>query len=332
MEDVLKEILNENIDCQSNPLYYFIKYKKSSTFLDKNLRINSSTKVGVLYLLRLFNHLFKISQSELDEKILNKENISYREILDDMNEKEETLDEKYTKYQTLNDYDEKLNIDITEIDELMGVFYSTYQFYINQYVKLIHKMLSILSNYLINQETFDSIEKIKICFMKTLDILLSKVVFLNDTTIGFLYSRARRNPTILSGVFNYKELLEHSIEIIVNNFKKTKQTQSLGNFIIQEKILIDYLYSMCRECDEIKCLYEKITCLKYMRDFIFERENMIENFNDDKFNEEVKKQFKNMLKLIWEKKRIKILLAYEEYNSKSKYQLTDKQKKKIKNY
>ena len=330
LEDVLKEILNENIDCQSKPLYYFIKYKKSSTFLDKNLRINSSTKVGVLYLLRLFNHLFKISQSELDEKILNKENISYREILDDMNEKEETLDEKYTKYQTLNDYDEKLNIDITEIDELMGVFYSTYQFYINQYVKLIHKMLSILSNYLINQETFDSIEKIKICFMKTLDILLSKVVFLNDTTIGFLYSRARRNPTILSGVFNYKELLEHSIEIIVNNFKKTKQTQSLGNFIIQEKILIDYLYSMCRECDEIKCLYEKITCLKYMRDFIFERENMIENFNDDKFNEEVKKQFKNMLKLIWEKKRIKILLAYEEYNSKSKYQLTDKQKKKLK--
>ena len=166
--------------------------------------------------------------------------------------------------------------------------------------------------------------------MKTLDILLSKVVFLNDTTIGFLYSRARRNPTILSGVFNYKELLEHSIEIIVNNFKKTKQTQSLGNFIIQEKILIDYLYSMCRECDEIKCLYEKITCLKCMRDFIFERENMIENFNDDKFNEEVKKQFKNMLKLIWEKKRIKILLAYEEYNSKSKYQLTDKQKKKLK--
>ena len=176
--------------------------------------------------MRIFNHLFKITQSELEEKILNKENISYKEILEDMNITDETLDEDYSKINYLNDFDEKLNKDITVIDELMGIFYSTYQFYINQYVRIVHKILSVLSNYLINQESFDSIENIKISFMKTIDILLSKVVFLNDSTVGFLYTRARRNPTILSGVFNYKELIEHSIEIIINNFKKSKQNQN----------------------------------------------------------------------------------------------------------
>ena len=328
LEDILKKILNDEFDVQSKTLYYFIKYKKSSIFLDKNLRINSSSKIGVLYLLRLFNHLFKISQSGLDEKILNKENISYKDILEDMDEKQENLDESHSKIKFLNEFDEKLSKDITEIDELMGIFYSTYQFYINQYVRLVHKILSILSSYLINQESFNSIENIKMCFMKTIEILLSKVTFLNDSTIGFLYSRARRNPTILSGVFNYKELIDHSIDLIVINFKKSKQNQSINNFLIQEKILIDYLYSMCRECDEIKCLYEKITCLKYIRDFIFSKENL--NLSEDEFNEQVKKQLKTMMKLIWEKKRIPILLAYEEYNSKSKYQLTEKQKKDLK--
>ena len=329
LDDVLKKIVSDDLDFQSKPLYYFIKYKKSSIFLDKKFRINSSSKVGVLYLLRIFNHLFKITQSELDEKILNKENISYKEILLDMNESQENLDEEYLKFNFLSDFDNNLNKEITEIDELMGIFYSTYQFYVNQYVRIVHKILSVLSNYLINQETFDSIENIKISFMKTLDILLSKVVFLNDSTIGFLYTRARRNPTILSGVFNYKELIEYSIELIINNFKKSKQNQPMTNFLIQEKILIDYLYSMCRECDEIKCLYEKITCLKYIRDFIFSKENT--NLTEDEFNEQVKIQLKTMMKLILEKKRIPILLAYEEYNSKSKYHLTEKQKKDLKN-
>ena len=300
LDDVLKKILSDDFDFQSKTLYYFIKYKKSSIFLDKKFRINSSSKVGVLYLLRIFNHLFKITQSELEEKILNKENISYKDILEDMNITDETLDKNYSNINYLNNFDEKLNKDITEIDELMGIFYSTYQFYINQYVRIVHKILSVLSNYLINQESFDSIENIKISFMKTIDILLSKVVFLNDTTIGFLYTRARRNPTILSGVFNYKELIEHSIEIIINNFKKSKQnqnqSQSMDNFLIQEKILIDYLYSMCRECDEIKCLYEKITCLKYIRDFIFSKENT--NLTEDEFNEQVKTQLKTMMKII----------------------------------
>ena len=110
--------------------------------------------------------------------------------------------------------------------------------------------------------------------------------------------------------------------------KKAKQNQSIKNFMVQEQVLIDYLYSMCKECDEIKCLYEKISVLKYTRDLIFSKK--YDELKEDEFNEKVKIEFTKILKLIWEKKRIPILSLYEEYNNKTKNQLTEGQKKKLK--
>ena len=331
LDDVLKNLFNDKIETQTKTLYYFINFKKNkdSVFLDKNLRIKNSVRMCVLYLFRLYNSLFRIPYSSLNEKINKKENIEAKEILADMGENIDldALSIQENEFNQIN-YEENLERDKIIIDEIMSMFYSTYQFYINQYVILVHKLLKLLSNYLINQETFESIESIKVCFMKTLDLLLSKVSFLNDNIVGFIYSRAKENPTILSGVFNYKQLIEHSLELVINNIRKAKQNQSIKNFIIQEQVLINYLYSMCKECDEIKCLYEKISVLKYTRDLIFSRK--YDELKEDEFNEKVKIEFRKILKLIWEKKRIPILALYEEYNNKTKNQLTEEQRKKLK--
>ena len=328
LDDALKEILNDKMETDKKPLYYFGDYKKNSTIVIKNLRINSSFKIVILYILKFYNHLFKKTQSPLEEKLSDKQNLTSEEILKDMGVKIEKNPFK-SSTDIEKDLEENFWEDSHKIDELLGVFYSTYQFYINQYVLIIHKLLTVLSSFLINHETFESIEKIKDGFLKSLNLLLSKVVFLNENTLSFLYSRAKRNPTLISGVFNYKDLIEHSINLLVINSKKKKSKQSLNDFLIKEQMLIDYLYSMCKECDEIKCLYEKIIVLKYIRDLIFDKE-IKNNLTEEEFNEQVKKQFKNILELIWKKKRIPILLAYEEYNNKAKRQLTEEHKKKLK--
>ena len=331
LDDVLKDIINDKIEIQTKTLYCFINLnkKKDSIFLDKNLKIKNSARMCILYLFRLFNSLFRIPYSSLNEKISKKENIEAKEILVDMGENIDldALSIQENEYNKVN-YEENLERDKIIIDEILSMFYSTYQFYINQYVIFVHKLLKLLSNFLLNQETFESIETIKVCFMKSLDLLLSKVAFLNDNIVSFIYSRAKENPTILSGVFNYKQLIEHSLEIVINTVKKAKQNQSIKNFIVQEQVLIDYLYSMCKECDEIKCLYEKISIFKYTRDLIFSKQ--YDELKEDEFNEKVKIEFKKILKLIWEKKRIPILSLYEEYNNKTKSQLTEEQKKKLK--
>ena len=96
-----------------------------------------------------------------------------------------------------------------------------------------------------------------------------------------------------------------------------------------EQILIDYLYSMCKECDEIKYFYEKITTLKYIREFIFSRKPNQDSNNEEELNKKFVNQMKKIMKLIWEKKKIPILEMYNEYNDKTKSQLTEKQKKKL---
>ena len=225
-------------------------------------------------------------------------------------------EEEYTLFNKFKDdwKNEKKKID-DKIDEKLGIIYSTYQFYINQYVFAVHKLLDNLSNSFINQESYESIENIKICFLKILKFLLSKVIFLNDNSISFLYSKAINNPTILSGVFNYKELIE--------NYKKNNIKTGINNF---ERILIDYLYSMCKECDGIRLWYEKINVLKYIRNLVFNINNkdkrnkkkQQQNNNNNMCNEIIKNQMVKILNLIWEKKRIPILLIYEEFNSKKR--------------
>ena len=83
---------------------------------------------------------------------------------------------------------------------------------------------------------------------------------------------------------------------------------------------------MCRECDEIKYLYEKITIFKYIRNLIFKK-HQIEK--EKEFNNEVKEQFKNILELIIKKKRIPILQLYEKFSYRNKEELTQKEMDKI---
>ena len=166
-----------------------------------------------------------------------------------------------------------------------------------------------------------------------------------ESTVNFLYKRAKdcltflaeeNNPQnaqekykLLIEVFKYNKLLEHSINLLSNSFKGINKPQTMIDFLNKEQILVNYLYSMCRECDEIKYLYEKIIVLKYMREFIFSKKKKQELSEND-FNDQVQIQLKAILKLIWEKKKMHILEMYEEYNDKSKNQLTEEQRKKLK--
>ena len=333
LENILKTILNDKDDTEEKPLYYFIDVKKDSTFLVNNLRVNTSTKVTVLYLLKLFNHIFQMNKTPLEEKIERGE-LKAQDLLEDiMNEKlgdinDIKLDDKYSKIDNGQDFDDNLEKDKYTIDEQLSVFYSTYQFDINKYVKLVHNLLNKLRNCLINIETFESIKSLKKCFLETLKILLSKITFLNDNTINFLYLKVKKNPSILGGAFNYKQLTNHIFKLN-HNYKKMRGDQTNNNFLIQEQILIDYLYSMCKECDEIKYFYEKITTLKYIREFIFSRKPNQDSNNEEELNKKFVNQMKKIMKLIWEKKKIPILEMYNEYNDKTKSQLTEKQKKKL---
>ena len=114
----------------------------------------------------------------------------------------------------------------------------------------------------------------------------------------------------------------------MNNIKKVNRIQTINNFLRREKVLIDYLYSMCKECSEIKCLYEKISVLKYIRDAAFSKK-MKEKYSEEEFNKKIEEQLKVILKLIWEKKRIPILLNYQKYNNETKGQFNQDYKKKL---
>ena len=331
LNKLIKNKKEDELIKEKKTLYIFSHLNNDNTLLIKNLKIKSSCKIGVLLLFQLYNYIFKKTQNPLEEKLSDK-NISMisDEILKDMGE-DENLDEKYSGIDNEKQLEEVLFKSKITIDENLSVFYSTYQFYINQYVLVFHKILKILSSFFINQETFESIEKIKDCFYKTLNILLSRVVFMNDNTISFLYEKAKRTPSSLCTVFNYQELVDYSINILINSNKNLNKNKSSNNnygFLVKEKVLIDYLYSMCKECSEIKCLYEKISVLKFIRDAIFSKK-MKEKYSEEEFNEKIKEQLKVILKLIWEKKRIPILLNYQKFNYNTKGQFNQEHKKKL---
>ena len=327
-DNVLRSIFNRKINTEDKTLFYFIDLKKNSQKSIKNLNINPFSRDTILYFFRLFNLFFPIKKTKLEEKMKKIENIGIEEseeyitakdILEEMDIEEKVIKIYLKSDEYVNElaFREKWKKEKKKIDDILGIIYSIYQFYINQYVSAVFKLLEITSNALINQEKYETLEKIKISFLKTLKYLLSKVVFLNDNSISYLYSKAKNNPTILSGVFNYKELID--------NYKKNniKTKAGLKNF---ELILIDYLYSMCKKSDEIRYLYEKITVLKYIRNLAFNKnyrgkrndkqKGKYNKKDDDAYNENVIIQTKKILNLIWTEKRIPILLKYKEFNIK----------------
>ena len=327
-DNFIKEIFKDKVKIEyiENKLFFFV-YEKVKTFsFNKDLKINTDSKTGILYLFRIYNALFPKICSKLETKIKNNINITGKDIIEDMNENEE-LD---PYYENINDevvYKDILAEDKKKLDEYLCSFYSTYQFYINQYVKIVHRLLFILSNYFLNYKNFGDLKKIRECFIETLEILLSNFVFVDDNILEFLYSRIKKNPSLLNDAFNIGEIKTKTIQIL-SNIRKNSKTHEISTFFLQEKTLIDYLFLMCQQCDEIKYLYEKISIFIYIRNLLFSKD--LGQFNsDENYNNEVKKQFKAIIELITTKKRLPILLLYEKYSNRNINDLTLEEKIKI---
>ena len=314
-----KQIFNNKVKSEfiENQLLYFVNGNvKTATFI-KDLKINTDSKTGILYLLSLYNTLFPKIFCKYENKINNNENITSQEILEDMKENNE-IDPDYEYISNEDEYDTKFSEDSKKLDECLYSFYSSYQFYINQYVKIVHKLFYILSNYFLNSDKFGNLKLIRECYMKTLKILLSKVVFVEDNILDYLYSKIKLNPSLLSCSIDLDQIKEKWIQILTN-LRKNNRNYEANNISLQEKKLIDYLILMCKQCDEIKYLYEKITVFKFIRNLIF----------SNRCQEEIKKQIESILELIKSKKRLPILLLYEKYNNRNKYELTLEERKKI---
>ena len=317
-DNFLKEVFNNKIknDIKEKHLFYFIDGKMNfSPIFIKDVKINVNSKTGILYLLRLFNSLFPKIVSKLENKINKNENITGKDIIDDMKENTQ-LDPIYED----KDYDQ-LSDDYNRLHKYLCSFYSSYQFYINQYVRVVHKLFFVLSNYFVNFDNFGDIKQIKECFMKTLQILLSKITFLDDNILSFLYDKIKINPSLMKESFNVEEIKERLIQY----FKKDKNNsfELLSTFSL-EKSIIDFLFLMCKKCDKIAYLYEKISVFKYIRKLLFSKKN-----SEKDFDNEVEKKFKVILSLINSRKRLPLLLLYEKLSNKSKVEFTKSEISKI---
>ena len=314
-DNYLKEVFNNKIknDFKEKHLFYFIEGKMNfSPIFIKDMKINVDSKTGILYLLRLYNALFPKIVSKLENKINKNENITGKEILDDMGE-DAQLDPEYED----KDFDQ-LSADNNKLHKYLCSFYSSYQFHINQYVRIVHKLFFALSNFFLNFDNFGDIKKIKECFIKTLQILLSKITFLDENMLEFIYDKVKKNPSLMNEACNIEEIKERFIQF----FKKinNKSNELFPSFSL-ERSLIDFLFLMCKKCDKIRFLYEKISVFKYIRKLLFSKKSTEKDFNN-----EVEKKFKKILELINSKRKIPLLLLYEKLNNKNKIELTKSEK------
>ena len=334
-DNFLKDIFNDKINKEliDKQLFYFVKGKINSSIFFKNLKINTESRTGILYLFRLFNTLFPKINSNLEDKINKNQDITGKDILEDMGENEK-LDTFYEEI--INDdneeaaYKDRLDLDKKKLNSYLCCCYSIYQFYINQYIKIVQRIFFILSNHFLNSNKFGDLKKIKETFMKTLKILLSKITFIDDDNniLEYFYSKVKLNPSLLNGAFNIEEIKDKFIQILFE-FKKNNKTLDLDFFFVKEKTLVEYLFLMCQYCDEIKYFYEKITVFKFIRNFHFSKEIKKILYKEEDFNNEIIKQIKQILKLINSKRKIPILLMYIKLININKIELTSKQRAKI---
>ena len=129
MDYFLKKLIENKTENEimldKKPLYFFTHHKNNNTLLIKNLRFNSSSKIGVLLLFQLFNYIFKRSQDPLEEQLSDKNiNILSDEILKDM-EEDDFLEEPYSNFDNDKELEESLLSDKNKIDEYLSVFYFT---------------------------------------------------------------------------------------------------------------------------------------------------------------------------------------------------------------
>ena len=326
INNYLRLIFNNKVkdDFIEKQLFYFLNGNIKSLPFIKDLKINTDSKTGILYLFRLYNTLFPNPHCKYEDKINKNENISAMDILEDMKEKIET-DINYEEIDE-EQYSKILSDDSKKLDEYLCSFYSSYQFYINQYVKTVNRLYYILSNYFLNSDEFGDLKSIRECFKNTLKILLSKVIFIEDNILVFLYSKVKLKPSLLWGELDLTEIKDKSIQIL-SNYRKANKNYEAMSFLLKEKKLIDYLFLMCEECDKIKYMYEKITIFKHIKNLFFNKNTL--SRTEEEQNNKVKKQIREILELLLTKKRLRILQLYEKFNNRYIGELTSEEKAKI---
>ena len=326
----LKEIFNDKVKDEfiERQLFYFLNGKMKTSVFIKDVKINTDSKTGILYLFRLYNSLFPKINCLYENKIKNNENLNALEILEDMKEKSE-LDEEFEEYrENEEEYKSILFRHSKELDDYLCSFYSSYQFYINQYVKIAHRIFFILSNCFLNSNSFGNLKIIRECFNNTLHLLLSKVIFMEDNILVYLYSKIKLSPSIISGSIDLDAIKKKSIQLLSNARKINKNIEPTS-FFNKDKNLIDYLLVMCQECDEIKYLFEKITIFKFIRNLFFSKEIKEKIGNEEYYNIEIEKQIKTILESMITKKKVPILQLYEKFNNSKNNELTLEEKSKI---
>ena len=175
----------------------------------------------------------------------------------------------------------------SKLHKYLCIVYSTYQFCINQFFEGVYAVYKALKNICVNYDTFSDVELAKRYLSFIRQKLLSKIYFVDESTIKELYSNSTESPSVLNKKFDFCE--EHF---------------SQNNLITNEEIYnVKFLFKFCRNLDKIEFFLEKLQFLSEIR------RQLISPIKTD-FKEELSE---NILKKIINK-RFCILSLYQSLN------------------
>ena len=297
----------KKIQNSENPIFIFFIGKSS---LGKNKNWYYEQNSVILYLFHLYNMIFpNIKKSNLDDKINNNENISGKEILEEM---ENVNFNDYSDMEDELEYKTELKKDFETLDDCLCILYSIYQFFINQYVKTVYKLSKIINNFYMNFIEIKQIKKMKFYFLESLKNLFNKVTFIKNDILENLYLKAT------SSLILTNQLDVNFISQILNNSTNKKgKKKNKKIFTKSESSFLEYVLYLSIQCENIKCLYEKVIIFSYLKDLI----NYEWKIGKENFDSKVDEQLLNILKAL-ENHKIKFLEFYEKYNKlKENYSL-----------
>ena len=195
--------------------------------------------------------------------------------------------------------DEELSICLKKLNRYLCNLYTLYQFCINEYYDTFHKVLKILNNYFINYEMFCDMEFFVKNLNKIKNELLSKIEFINNDNLENIYSAAKNRPTLLAGVFDFKNFANEksNFENQNNDFKSSLNNPEIKEFTQEEITLIRALFYFCNKYDRINYICDKIKYLKEIKNSIDENstnpkkssiknDNLINNMNVNPMGDE----------------------------------------------
>ena len=311
-DNFLSEIFKSGLKTEDleNPLYIFFIGK---SHLGKNKSWYYDPKSIILYLFHLYNMIFpNLKSSKLQNKINNNENVSGKDILEEMDNVGDIND--YSDIMNEVEYKIELKKDFETLDDCLCIIYSIYYFCVNQYVKTVYKLFKIISNFYLNFVEINEIKKIKHYFLQSLENLFIKVTFIKNEILENYYLKTT------SSIILTKELDIEFISQILNNFSiKKGKRKNKKLFSKTESSFLEYILYLSIKCEDIKYLYEKIVILKYIKNII---DNEWKIGSKEDFDSIIDEQLLNIMKAL-DNHKMKILEFYENYNKlKENYSLT----------